>query len=48
MFCGNSFQREIVGRALEKLVSAGEIERRGNGSLSDPHLYYPIPLRRQE
>ena len=37
-----------VRQDLEKLVSAGEIERRGNGSLSDPHLYYPIPLRRQE
>ena len=36
-----------VRQDLEKLVSSGEIERRGIGSLSDPHFYYPIPLRRQ-
>lgn len=36
-----------VRQDLEKLVSSGEIERRGIGSLSDPHSYYPIPLRRQ-
>ena len=36
-----------VRQDLEKLISSGEIERRGNGSLSDPPLYYPIPLRRQ-
>jgi hypothetical protein len=32
---------------LLKLVSAGEIERQGEGSLADPHSYYPVPLRRQ-
>jgi hypothetical protein len=32
---------------LGRLVSSGEIERRGIGSLSDPPAYYPIPLRRQ-
>jgi hypothetical protein len=32
---------------LLKLVSAGEIERQGEGSLPDPYTYHPIPLRRQ-
>jgi hypothetical protein len=32
---------------LVRLVSSGEIERRGIGSLTDPHSYYPVPLRRQ-
>ena len=32
---------------LLKLVSAGEIERQGEGSLADPHTYHPIRLRRQ-
>jgi hypothetical protein len=36
-----------IQQDLGKLVSCGEIERRGIGSLSDPHSYYPIPLRRQ-
>jgi hypothetical protein len=36
-----------IQQDLGKLVGSGEIERRGIGSLSDPHLYYPIPLRRQ-
>jgi hypothetical protein len=36
-----------VRQDLEKLVSSGEIERRGNGSVTDPHSYYPVPLRRQ-
>jgi hypothetical protein len=31
---------------LVRLVSSGEIERRGIGSITDPHSYYPIPLRR--
>jgi hypothetical protein len=35
-----------VRQDLERLVSSGEIERRGIGSLTDPHSYYPIPLRR--
>jgi hypothetical protein len=30
-----------------RLVSSDEIERRGIGSLTDPHTYHPIPLRRQ-
>jgi hypothetical protein len=32
---------------LMRLVGSGEIERRGIGSLTDPHTYYPVPLRRQ-
>lgn len=29
-----------------RLVSSGEVERRGLGTLTNPHSYYPIPLRR--
>jgi hypothetical protein len=36
-----------VQQDLGRLVSSGEIERRGVGTLTDPHSYYPIPLRRQ-
>ena len=36
-----------VERDLVRLVSSGEIERRGIGSLTDPHSYYAVPLRRQ-
>jgi hypothetical protein len=36
-----------VEQDLGRLVSNGEIERRGIGSLTDPHTYYPVPLRRQ-
>ena len=35
-----------VQQDLMRLVSSGEIERRGLGSLTDPHSYYPVPLRR--
>ena len=35
-----------VQQDLMRLVSSGEIERSGIGSLTDPHSYYPIPLRR--
>jgi hypothetical protein len=37
-----------VQQDLGRLVSSGEIERRGIGSRRDPHSYYPVPLRRQE
>jgi hypothetical protein len=37
-----------VRQDLEKLVSSGNVERRGIGSDPDQHSYYPIPLRRQE
>ena len=36
-----------VEQDLVRLVSSGEIERRGIGSLTDPHSYYAVPLRRQ-
>jgi hypothetical protein len=36
-----------VQQDLGRLVSSGEIERRGVGTLTNPHSYYPIPLRRQ-
>lgn len=36
-----------VQQDLVRLVSSDEIERRGIGSLTDPHTYHPIPLRRQ-
>ena len=36
-----------VQQDLVRLVSSGEIERRGIGSLTDPHCYYPIFIRRQ-
>ena len=36
-----------VQQDLMRLVSSGEIERRGIGSLTDPHAYYPVPVRRQ-
>jgi hypothetical protein len=36
-----------VQQDLGRLVSSGEIECRGIGSLTDPYSYYPIPLRRQ-
>ena len=36
-----------VQKDLTLLVSSGEIERRGVGSLTDPHTYFPVPLRRQ-
>ena len=32
---------------LMRLVGAGEIESSGVGNLTDPHTYYPVPLRRQ-
>jgi hypothetical protein len=35
-----------VQQDLMRLISSGEIERRGIGSLTDPHSYYPISLRR--
>jgi hypothetical protein len=31
---------------LMRLVSSGEIERRGLGTPVDPHSYCPVPLRR--
>jgi hypothetical protein len=36
-----------VQQDLMRLASSGEIERWGIGSLTDPHCYYPVPLRRQ-
>jgi len=36
-----------VQQDLVRLVSSGEIERRGIGSLTDPHCYHPVPLRTQ-
>ena len=36
-----------VRQDLGRLVSSGEIERRGLGTVSAPHSYYPIPSRRQ-
>ena len=36
-----------VQQDVMRLVSSGEIERRGLGTLTDPHSYYPVPLRRQ-
>ena len=36
-----------VEQDLVRLVSSGEIERHGTGSLTDPHSYYVVPLRRQ-
>ena len=36
-----------VQQDLMRLVGTGEIERSGIGNLTDPHTYYPIPLRRQ-
>ena len=36
-----------VEQDLVRLVSSGEIERRGIGRLTDPHSYYAVPLRRQ-
>jgi hypothetical protein len=36
-----------IQQDLGRLISSGEIERRGIGSLADPHAYYPISLRRQ-
>ena len=35
-----------IQQDLVRLISSGEIERRGIGSLTDPHSYYPVPLRR--
>ena len=37
-----------IKQDLTRLVSSGEIERRGLGTLTDPHAYYPVPVRRQE
>ena len=34
-----------VQQDLMRLVSSGEIERRGMGSLTDPHSYYAVPRR---
>lgn len=36
-----------VQQDLVRLVSSGEIKRRGVGSLTDPRSYYSVPLRRQ-
>lgn len=36
-----------VQQDLVRLVSSGEIKRRGVGSLTDLHSYYSVPLRRQ-
>lgn len=36
-----------VQQDLMRLLSSGEIERCGIGSLTDPHCYYPVSLRRQ-
>lgn len=36
-----------VQQDLMRLVGSGEIEYRANGSLTDPHSYYPVSLRRQ-
>ena len=36
-----------VQQDLMRLVGAGEIESSGIGSPTDPHTYYPVPLRRQ-
>ena len=36
-----------VQQDLMRLVGSGEIESSGIGSLTDPHTYYPVPLRRQ-
>jgi hypothetical protein len=35
-----------VQQDLMRLVSSDEIEGQGIGSLTDPHTYPPIPLRR--
>jgi hypothetical protein len=35
-----------VQQDLVRLVSSGGIERRGIGSLTGPHSYYVVPLRR--
>ena len=35
-----------IQQDLMRLVSSGEIERRGIGSLTAPHTYHPIPSRR--
>ena len=35
-----------VQQDLVRLVSSGEIERRGTGSLTAPHSYHVVPLRR--
>ena len=35
-----------VQQDLMRLISSGEIERRGIGSLTDPHSYHSVPLRR--
>jgi predicted transcriptional regulator len=37
-----------VQQDLVRLVSSGEIERRGLGSVTHPHTYYPIPSRRRD
>jgi hypothetical protein len=36
-----------VQQDIARLGRSGEIERRGIGSLTNPHSYYPVPLRRQ-
>ena len=36
-----------VRQDLGRLITSGEIERQATGSLTDPHSYYPISLRRQ-
>ena len=36
-----------VQQDLMRLVGGGEIESSGIGSPTDPHTYYPVPLRRQ-
>ena len=36
-----------IQQDLMRLVSSGEIERRGLGTPTDPYSYYPVALRRQ-
>jgi hypothetical protein len=40
---GDAASRLRVQQDLARLVSSGEIERRGIGSLTDPYSYHPVP-----
>ena len=42
---GDAASYPRVQQDLARLVSLGKIERRGIGSLTDPHSYHPVPLR---
>jgi hypothetical protein len=43
---GDASSHLRVQQDLARLVSSGEIERRGIGSLTNSHSYYPVPSRR--